>query len=176
MNAEDAAQLLARTNGWCIIDIYCDDKSHAGGVYPGRDALSFVLDARQDPPRWSMYVESKKWQRGHGTQTAKPPRDVRAVLIGNRRIDDDIEVDPRMREIPGTRTRYRLYCKECTQKRKFGKTRPDQIIDETVLAERLHRVLDVVALNAEQDDDVDCVNPGVLRIGLAELVAKLRSS
>ncbi len=177
MNADEAIELLTRNNGRCVIDIYCDDESHTGGVYPGREAMSFALDARDDPVRWIMYAESKLWKCGKGTRTRKPPRDSRSIVFDNRRVNDDIgDVDPSILEIPGVHVRHRLYCKECTKKRKYATTPPQrQIIDETVVAARLHPVLDAIALNAEHDAVVECVNPGVFRIRLFDLAAKVRS-
>lgn len=175
MNVEEAQELLARGNGWCVIDVYCDDAAHKGGVYQGREALSFILDARKEPTQWGMYVESKLRQRGKGTRTRLLDGDVRAVVVDGKRINKRIDdVDESAAEAAGAHVTYRLYCKECTNKKKYGKG-PVTVVDERVSAARLHAVLDEIALDPEGLPGVTRPNPGVLRIRLPDLAAKVRS-
>lgn len=143
MNESEASQLAARTGGEPFaIDVYCDDDSHSEQPY---DVLTFVINPVDQPPMWDIYVESKKWRRGHGQQRIRAHADSRVVLRGNRRLTDD-EITADIFADPEVRVRYRLRCERCRRSLRFR-------------GEKLHPVLDRKALD------------GLPRISLARLAA-----
>ncbi|MCH9729879.1 MAG: hypothetical protein K0U84_09430 [Actinomycetia bacterium] len=181
MNTQEADQVLDRNNGWFVIDIYCDHPSHVGGVYPGLDAISFTLDNGGAEPRWHIYGEAKRARRtatGWETKTVAPPDDVKAVIVGNRRIDVGGEVDPAVMSSPLVHTRYRLYCRKCQRRERFSNNAPSTgFVDETAVGARLYPILDQIALGADAASaDVSRPTLGVARISLAALAVKLRSN
>jgi hypothetical protein len=130
VNKPEASQLAARTGGGpYAVDVYCDDGSHRETSYR---VTTFVIDPLDQPPMWDIYVDSRKWRRGHGQQLTKAHADARVVLRGDRRLTDD-EISADTFADPDVRVRYRLLCGLC-----------DRSVE--LRGEKLHPVLDQIAL------------------------------
>jgi hypothetical protein len=151
-----ARQLAARTGGTQFsIDVYCDDDSHSEIVW---DVISFVIHPKHEPPSWGIYVETKRWRRGHGQQILRTPKDARVLLRGDHTLaEDEIASEPSIFDNTCGRVRYRLACEKC--QRMLGQRRRPPL---ELKGEKLDQVLDRLALE------------GVSRISLAGLAARAR--